>query len=151
MINIARMHSRKHGKHGSHKPPKKKHAWVAYEKEEIEKLVSKLAKEGKTSASIGSILRDQYGIPDVRAYGLRVGKIAEKESKRELSDDMHNLMVKAVILHRHMGSNKGDAKAKHGLELLESKIRRLGKYYIRKGKLSKGWKYNIDNAKLLVK
>ncbi len=145
------MHSRKHGKHGSHKPPKKKQAWVAYEKEEIEKLVAKLAKEGNSSAVIGAMLRDQYGIPDVRAYGLRIGKITEKEAKKEITEDMHNLMVKAVTLHRHMDANKGDAKAKHGLELLESKIRRLGKYYSRKGKLQKNWKYNIDDAKLLVK
>ena|SRR3989338_8221428 len=145
------MHSRKHGKHGSHKPPKKKQAWVAYEKEEIEKLAAKLAKEGNSSAIIGTILRDQYGIPDVRAYGLRIGKIAEKEAKKELTEDMYNLMVKAVNLHRHMSTNKGDANTKHGLELLESKIRRLGKYYARKGRLQKGWKYNIEAAKLLVK
>jgi len=148
---MARMHSRKHGKHGSHKPPRKKHAWMAYEKDETEKLIAKLAKDGKSSAVIGTILRDQYGIPDVRVFGLRIRKIAEQETGKQMMEDMYNLMVKAVILHRHMGSNKGDAKAKHGLELLESKIRRLGKYYIRKGKLPKGWKYNIDNAKLLVK
>ena len=50
-----------------------------------------------------------------------------------------------------MNQNHCDAKAKHGLELLESKIRRLGKYYARKGKLPKDWKYSIETAKLIVK
>ncbi|MDI6721451.1 MAG: 30S ribosomal protein S15 [Candidatus Aenigmarchaeota archaeon] len=147
---MARMHSRKHGKHGSHKPPKKKHTWLAYEKEEVEKLIIKLAKEGNTSVKIGTILRDQYGIPDVRVFGMKVSEIAGRE-KKEIPDDMYSLMIKVVNLHKHMASNKGDAKAKHGLELLESKIRRLGKYYSRTGKLQKGWKYSIDEAKLLVK
>ncbi len=148
---MARMHSRKHGKHGSHKPPRKKHVWMAYEKDETEKLIAKLAKDGNSSAVIGTILRDQYGIPDVRVFGIRVRKIAEKETGEQMMEDMYNLMVKAVNLYKHMDANKGDAKAKHGLELLESKIRRLGKYYAREGKLPKGWKYSIDEAKLLVK
>ena len=145
------MHSRKHGKSGSHKPEKKRHAWLMYEQPEIEKLIVKLAKEGKTNASIGLILRDQYGIPDVRSLGMRVSTIAEKEVKKEVPDDMYNLIKKAVNLHKHKNQNNHDAKATHGLELLESKIRRLGKYYARTGKLPKDWKYSIDKAKLLVK
>ncbi|MBI2579404.1 MAG: 30S ribosomal protein S15 [Candidatus Aenigmarchaeota archaeon] len=145
---MARMHSRKHGRHGSSKPPVKRHSWMVYEKEEVRKLVEKFSKEGASTARIGTILRDQYGIPDVRVFGLRIGRAAGKENEME---DMHNLMVRAVSLHRHMESNKGDAKARHGLELMESKIRRLGKYYARKGKLPRGWKYSIEEAKLLVK
>lgn len=142
------MHSRKHGKHGSHKPPKKKHTWMAYEKDEVQKLIEKFSKEGNSTARIGAILRDQYGIPDVRVFGFKVGKASGKQNEME---DMRNLMIKAVSLHRHMDANKGDAKARHGLELLESKIRRLGKYYIKKEKLPSGWRYSIEEAKLLVK
>ncbi|MBI5347653.1 MAG: 30S ribosomal protein S15, partial [Candidatus Aenigmarchaeota archaeon] len=47
--------------------------------------------------------------------------------------------------------NKKDTKNKHAVELMESKIRRLGKYYVKKGRLPKDWKYNIEQAKLLVK
>ena len=50
-----------------------------------------------------------------------------------------------------MEQNHGDANSKHGLELLESKIRRLGKYYARTGKLQKGWKYSIEQARLIAK
>ena len=56
MNDIARMHSRKHGKHGSNKPAKKINpAWLAYDRKETEKLIVKLAKEGKTSSEIGFI------------------------------------------------------------------------------------------------
>jgi len=81
------MHSRKHGKSGSHKPEKKRHAWLMYEPAEIEKLIIKLAKDSKTDAEIGLILRDQYGIPDVRSFNIRVSKITEREVKKEVPHD----------------------------------------------------------------
>lgn len=146
---MARMHSRKHGKHGSKKPVKKlKLEWLIYDKDEVEKIVQKLAKEGKSSSAIGIALRDQYGVPDARYFGMRIQKIMPK---REIPEDLYNLMKHVVNLHKHMTSNKKDTKAKHGLMLLESKIRRLGKYYSRTGKLPKGWKYSIDEARLVVK
>jgi len=148
---MARMHSRKHGKSGSHKPEKKRPAWLMYEPVEIEKLIVKMAKEGKTNSQIGLALRDQYGVPDVRSLGMRVSKVAEKEVKKEVPDDIYNLIKKAVQLHKHLVANHHDAKAIHGVELLESKIRRLGKYYARTGKLPSDWKYSLDKARLLVK
>ncbi|MEO0301809.1 MAG: 30S ribosomal protein S15, partial [candidate division WOR-3 bacterium] len=36
-------------------------------KEDVEKLIEKLAQQRFSSAEIGMILRDQYGIPDVKA------------------------------------------------------------------------------------
>jgi small subunit ribosomal protein S15 len=145
------MHSRKHGKHGSKKPPKRRHTWMIYDREEVEALISKMAKEGRPNAEIGLALRDQYGVPDVRALGLKVSRVSSTHVKKEVPEDLYNLMEKAVNLHKHMADNHGDAKAKHGLELLESKIRRLGKYYARSGRLPSGWKYSIEQAKLLVK
>ena len=148
---MARMHSRKHGRSRSHKPAKKKPAWLGYDKGEIESLVVKLAKEGMPNSQIGIALRDQYGIPGVRAVGLRVAKVTEQHTAKEVPEDLYNLIKQAVSLHKHLGDNKKDAKAIHGVELVESKIRRLGKYYTRKGKLPAGWKYTIEKAKLIVK
>ncbi|MBI4895331.1 MAG: 30S ribosomal protein S15 [Candidatus Aenigmarchaeota archaeon] len=125
--------------------------WVKYEKDEIEKLILKLAKEGHSNAKIGIILRDQYGIPRVREFKIKLKKVVETQQKPEVPEDMFNLMKQAVNLHRHLHDNKPDAKAKHGLEYIESKIRRLGKYYVKKKTLKKGWKYDIEQAKLLVK
>lgn len=148
---MARMYSRKHGKHGSTKPPRRRHQWMVYEREEVEEIIKKLTKDGKSDAAIGLILRDQYGVPDVRVFGLRVSKVVKTTTKKEVPDDMYNLIERAVNLHGHLSQHHGDAKAIHGLELLESKIRRLGKYYARKGELPKKWKYSIEQAKLLVK
>lgn len=145
------MHSRKHGQSGSKKPEKKRHGWLMYEPAEIEKLIVKLAKEGNQNSKIGMILRDQYGVADVRSLNMKISKISEKEVKKEVPDDMYNLIKRAVMLRRHLNANHHDAKALHGLELMESKIRRLGKYYARTGRLAKNWKYSAEEAKLLVK
>ena len=64
---------------------------------------------------------------------------------------MYNLIKKAVQLHYHMGKNKRDYTSKRGLELTESKIRRLAKYYKKEGMLPVDWKYDVDKARLLVK
>jgi len=63
---MAKMHSRKKGKAGSKRPliPAK---WVEYKDKEVESLVIKLYKSGLRIADIGRILRDQYGIPSVKA------------------------------------------------------------------------------------
>jgi small subunit ribosomal protein S15 len=55
-----------------------------------------------------------------------------------------------VVLRDHLAKNKKDHTSKHGLELLESKIRRLVKYYVRKGRLAEGFKYEPERAKLLI-
>jgi small subunit ribosomal protein S15 len=64
---MARMYSRKRGKSGSKKPAKPiLPGWVRYKAKEVELLVAKLAKEGKSSSEIGLFLRDVYGIPSVK-------------------------------------------------------------------------------------
>ena len=50
-----------------------------------------------------------------------------------------------------MDKNKKDYTSKRGLELTESKIRRLAKFYKREGALPVDFKYDPDKAKLLVK
>lgn len=150
---MARMHSRKGGISGSSKPadqsvPK----WVEYKKGEVEKLVVKLNKQGMGSALIGTILRDRYGIPSVRAVtGSKVVKIL-KDNKLDgkYPEDMLNLMRRAVVLGKHMQVNKKDVHSKRGLQLIESKIRRLGRYYAKNGKIPADWKYNPETAKIEV-
>ncbi|MBI2583639.1 MAG: 30S ribosomal protein S15 [Candidatus Aenigmarchaeota archaeon] len=130
---------------------KKAAQWVEYEKDEIEKIVEKLAKEGHEPAKIGLILRDRYGIPGTRKYGIRILPLVEKNAKKEVPHDMFNLMRQAVELRDHLAQNKNDAKARHALDKIESMIRRLGKYYARSGRLRSGWRYDTGEARLLVK
>ena len=147
------MYSRKKGKHGSKKPPiKTAPRWVRYKKNEVEELVIKLAKERHTSAMIGTILRDQYGIPDVKMVtGKTVSKIMrEHKLYPEMPEDLLSLLKKVVNLREHMEKNKADKLSKKGLENLESKIRRLGKFYSREGTLPEEWHYDPTKAKLLI-
>jgi small subunit ribosomal protein S15 len=150
---MARVYSGKKGKHGSKKPPiKEAQRWVKIKPQDIEKLVVNLAKERRTSAVIGLILRDQYGIPDVKAAtGKTVSKIMrENKLYPTMPEDMLSLLKKAVLLREHLQQNKSDKHSRRGLENLESKIRRLGKYYSRTDILPKGWRYNPNEAKLIV-
>ncbi len=148
---MARVYARKKGKAGSKKPlvPAQ---WVEYKKEEVERLVVKLAKDGLSTAQIGQALRDQYGIPSVKHVTNKpiLSILKENGMSKEMPEDLLNLLKKAVLLHDHMKKNKKDNTSKHGLELLESRIRRLVKYYIKAKKLPKDWKYDAERAKLIV-
>ena len=128
----------------------KRAEWVAYEKDEIEALVAKLAKEGNSSAMIGQLLRDQYGIPDTRKFGIRVAKVAHATVPREIPEDLMCLLKQAVKVHRHLVAKRKDAKSRHSLDRIESKIRRLVKFYVREKKLPKDWTYSLEKAKMIV-
>lgn len=149
---MARMYSRKRGKSGSQKPAEIKAPWVKYKQKEIEEIVIKLAKKGHQSAHIGLILRDQYGIPTTKIHKVSVEEILRKNKLLpEVPFDIYNLLKKAVELHAHMEKNKSDYTSKRGLELTESKIRRLAKFHIKNKGLPVDWKYDVDKARLLVK
>ena len=145
------MYARKKGKSRSNRPQIAA-VWVGYSPEEVERLVVKLSKDGLQSAQIGLVLRDQYGIPLVRAVTKKtIGQIlVENQLGSKIPEDLFNLLKKAVRLHAHLLLNKRDAHGKRGLELMESKIRRLIKYYIVTEKLPADWAYNAETAKLIV-
>lgn len=151
---MARMHSRKKGKSGTRKPNiKVPPEWVQYNKKDIEAMVVKLAKEGHPPSMIGLILRDQYGVPDVKLICKQtITQILRKHGLApEIPEDLLNLIKRAVRMRRHLEENKKDIHNKVKLTHVESKIRRLAKYYVRKGYLPAGWKYNPETAALLVK
>lgn len=148
---MARMHSRKKGKAGSKKPMVPAQ-WVVYKPEEVERLVVKLSKDGLSTALIGRTLRDQYGIPSVRAVsGKTVSKIVEENGMvQKVPEDLMNLLKKTVKLREHLSKNKKDSTSKRGLELLESKVRRLVKYYVKRKRLPAQYRYNPERVKLTV-
>jgi len=145
------MYARKRGKSGSKKPlvPAQ---WVEHSKEEVERLVVKLVKDGLTTAQTGAMLRDSYGVPSVRTVtGKTILKILKEQGAYpEMPEDLLNLLKKSVKLHEHMKIFKKDNTSKHGLELLESKIRRLAKYYVSTRKLPADWRYNAERTKLII-
>ena len=151
---MARMHSGDKGKHGSKKPVSKKApAWVELGAKEIEELIVSQANAGQTPAEIGMVLRDQYGVPSVRAVTKkRVSDILAKHKLLpDVPRDLLNLIEKSVKLTKHMAENRKDTTAKRGYQLTVSKIRRLAKYYKKKGQLPADWRYTKQTAALLVK
>ena len=151
---MARMHSRKHGKSGSKKPQKKVlPVWLRYKPKEVELIIAKLAKEGKNSPDIGTILRDTYGIPDARLlFNKKLSSIIKKSGiKSDVPDDLTALIRKSVTIKKHMEANKKDQTAKRGLILTESKIKRLTKYFKKTGKLSSEWKFDPERAGFFMK
>src|SRR3989344_4539364 len=142
---MARMHSRRKGKSGSTRPLRKiKQPWVRYDKKEAELLIVKLAKSGKTTSEVGIILRDSYGIPDVRVVlGKRITEVLKENNLLpELPDDFVALIKKDINIMKHMSTHKKDMSGKRGLQLTESKLGRLTKYYKRTGRIPQDWKYD---------
>jgi small subunit ribosomal protein S15 len=88
----------------------------------------------------------------VRAVtGKTIMQIMQENSiAPKLPEDLFNLLKKAVNLRNHTIRNKRDAYSRHGLELMESKIRRLVKYYTRTGRMPAEWRYDAERAKLIV-
>src|SRR3989344_6685873 len=146
---MARMHSRKKGKHGSKKPAKKTApSWIRYKAKEIELLIAKLSKEGKNPSQIGILLRDTYGIPNVAALCEKSISVILKEKKllQEVPEDLIALFRKYAAVRKHLEANKHDETAARGLHLTESKIGRLTKYYKRTGRIPETWKFDTERA-----
>ncbi|MBU0586390.1 30S ribosomal protein S15 [Candidatus Micrarchaeota archaeon] len=151
---MARLHSKKHGKSGR-KRPKAKIApkWIDYSEKEVKEIILQLIKKGTSATAIGLILRDQYAVPSVKALiGKTINQYLEEEGVLpEYPDDLLNLIRKAVVVRNHLKSNKTDVHNKVKLLHIESKIQRLAKYYRKTSRIPKDWKYNADNAALLIK
>ncbi|MBD3318798.1 30S ribosomal protein S15 [Candidatus Woesearchaeota archaeon] len=150
---MARMHSRRKGKSTSSSPLQPtKPTWLSYSAKEVELLVTKLAKEGKNAAIIGTILRDSYGIPSVHLLTNKkiTTLLEEKKLQGQFPDDMMSLLRRSVQIRKHLERNKHDKTALRGLQLTESKILRLAKYYKNTKKLATDWKYNPQEISLLA-
>ena len=147
------MHTKKKGRAGSRKV-KGGSKWVEIGKDEIEKIIMDLHKSGMKPSSIGHILRDKHSVPDVRtvAGGKSVLQIIEGNTgKPEYPENLANLMKKAVTTRAHLGKHRSDVHNRIKLQSIESKIRRLGKYYARTGRLPANWAYDPAKAALLFK
>lgn len=127
--------------------------WVTYSNEEIEEFILKFTKEGKSTSEIGIILRDKYGVPSVKAVtGEKITAILKRnEQAQEYPEDIMNLIRRAVNIRDHLKENPKDIHTKRGLSIIESKIRRLGAYYVNNNQLPEGWRYDPQQAALLVK
>ena len=150
---MARMHSKGKGTSGSSKPNNDTApSWSESDKGIVEELILKYANEGHSSAKIGTLLRDMPAVPDVRlVMGERISQTLSRNNlDSTYPEDMMNLMRKALSLIDHLSSNKKDLHNRRQLELCESRLRRLAKYYVGTGRISSTWTYKRDQLRLMV-
>ncbi len=150
---MSRIHSGRKGRAGSHRPyPLVKPEWVTVSPEEVVTQAVQLSKGGRTAALVGQMLRDSSAVPSVRAVtGKRLGALlAENGLKPEIPDDLQSLLKRVVHLQRHLETHPNDLANKRGLTLLESRIRRLARYYRQHHRIPEGWRYSAAGAALQV-
>jgi len=141
---LARLYASKRGRSGSTRPiSKKTPVWCKYQPEEIEALVTKLAKEDNKPSIIGIILRDRYNVPLARPLlGKKITQVLESSDfKLKIPEDLDSLIKKAEAMKKHHDKNKKDYSTKRALNLIESKVHRLVKYYRSRDILPPDWKY----------
>ncbi len=150
---MSRIHSGHKGKAGSHRPyPLTKPEWVTATSEEVVEQAVALSKGGLSSALVGLTLRDQHGIPSTRAItGKRLSTILSEHGVRpEIPDDLQALLKRVVHLQRHLATHPKDLSNRRGLALMESRIRRLARYYRQHRRLPENWRYSAAGAALQV-
>jgi small subunit ribosomal protein S15 len=128
----------------SRRPP----SWCKYQPEEVEAFIIKLAKEGHSTSSIGTILRDQYAIPLAKPIiGKSISDVLEASNLAPtMPEDLANLMKKAQGLAVHIDKNKKDLHNKRSMQIIEARIHKLSRYYKREGVIAKNWKYEAKIA-----
>jgi small subunit ribosomal protein S15 len=149
---MARIHVHTHGKSHSTRPTSKGPAlWLSQNRDQISALVVELAKEGLSPSEIGLRLRDVHGIPLVKpVLGKSVTSVLSENNniKSDMPEDLEKLVRKALGLQKHLRVHNSDHRNVRSLELIESKIHRLSKYYKREGKIPMNWKYAAVIAQL---
>ncbi|MFH1222065.1 MAG: 30S ribosomal protein S15 [Candidatus Micrarchaeota archaeon] len=151
---MARLHSGKKGKSGRKLPKAKVNPdWVKADKKEVEEVIIKMAKEGVAPAKIGLVLRDKYGVPEARPYlGMKLTAFLKQNSvATAYPADFLDLIKRSVSVYRHLKSAKKDVHNKTKYLHIVSKINRLAGYLKTKKVIPANWKYDPEQAELLVK
>jgi len=135
------------GRSGSTRPPHPlPPPWLKLTPEEIENIIVSLARKGYMPSMIGLILRDQYGVPLVKPIlGKSILQVLKEHNlEPKIPEDLYNLMKRAEKIRRHLEEHPKDKVSIRGLQLVESKIYRLIKYYKRRGILPPDYKYRPE-------
>merc|ERR1711922_56867 len=126
--------------------------WMKLTSDDVKDQIFKLAKKGLTPSQIGVILRDSFGVAQVRFItGNKILRILKSKGLApDLPEDMYFLIKKAVSIRKHLERNRKDRDAKFRLILVESRIHRLARYYKTTSVLPPTWKYESSTASALV-
>jgi small subunit ribosomal protein S15 len=126
---MARIHAHTHGKSHSTRPTSKDvPPWLTESQEKVSSLIIGLAKP-----ILGRAIADV---------------LVDNDIIRDMPEDLEHLVMKALGLQKHLRTHNSDHRNVRSLELIESKIHRLSKYYKKIGKIKKNWKYAAVIAQL---
>jgi len=110
-----------------------KPVWLKYTKDEVEAIILKLADKGLTAEKIGLVLRDQYGIPKVKIYDLKISKILKEKQKYQEPTNI-NLKTKLQKIIDHYKKNKQDKNSERSLMITKAKLKKRDDYAKKKKK-----------------
>tara|TARA_Y100000034_G_scaffold79909_1_gene95912 strand:+ start:329 stop:676 length:348 start_codon:yes stop_codon:yes gene_type:complete len=109
----------------------KKPIWLKYSKSEVEAIILKLAGKGLTAEKIGLTLRDQYGIPNVKLFGLKIKDVLGDKFKEPTTINLDNKLQKII---EHVKKNKQDKKTGRALMITKAKLKKRTEYQDKKNK-----------------
>ena len=127
-------------------------SWVQISASDLVEQIVKMAKRGQTPSQIGVLLRDQYGIPQVKGVtGSKILRILKVQGLApSLPEDLYCLIKKAVNIRKHIEKYRADKDGKFRLILVESRIHRLARYYRESKAIAPTWRYQSKKADTLI-
>jgi len=102
-----------------------KPSWLKLTEKEVIDLILKIAEKEPSAEKIGLILRDQYGVPDVKIYGLKISKVL---GNKFIEPTSINLAKKLENVISHYKKNKQDKKAERSLIITKAKLKKIIDY-----------------------
>lgn len=140
---MARMHTAGKGQSISMKPLSTTvPTFMAKPIYEIKKDIIHHANKGMTPSAIGNLLRDQYGVGNaVDILGKTILAFCKENNCAPIiPEDLNSLIEKSNVIRLHLLAHKKDNDAKYRLNLINSRIHRLVRYYKEKSVLPGNWK-----------
>ena len=126
--------------------------WLDISVDDLSEQIVQLAKRGLRPSQIGTLLRDQHGVPQIKSVtGNKVLRILKKfGAAPAIPEDLYHLIKKAVNVRKHLEKNRSDRDSKFRLILIESRVHRLARYYRKTRQLTPNWRYESKTASALV-
>jgi len=107
--------------------------WLKYTEQEIKDIILNLIKKDPelTAEKIGLVLRDSYGIPKTKIYGLKIGKVLKQEGLYK-NPDLINLTKKQDKIIKHIEKNKQDKRTGRSFIITKAKLKKTKEYLAKK-------------------
>ena len=150
---MGRMHSKGKGIAKRSLPYRKAPpSWVQISASDLTEQIVKMARRGQSPSQIGVVLRDQYGIPQVKGVtGSKILRILKVQGVApQLPEDLYHMIKKAVNIRKHIEKFRADRDGKFRLILVESRIHRLARYYRKSKALPPTFRYQSKKADTLI-